>query len=84
MEASPLPEPSTSLPGVPDQRILVLVDTFVTNTMAVLNNFAIDCEQKLMAMQSKLKIIDTKVLFIESQLANKQLMVNQPTIAGGG
>lgn len=75
---------SSELPGVPDQRILVLVDTFITNTMAVLNNFAMDCEQKLMALQAKLRTVETKVLFIESQLQNRQLMVNQPDGVGGG
>lgn len=48
MEASgSQPLDDASLPGIPDQRMLALVNTYIVHTSALLNSFATSCEERL-------------------------------------
>ena len=43
----------SSLPGVPDQRMLALINTYVVHTTELLNSVAATCEQRLLSVHSK-------------------------------
>ena len=43
----------SSLPGVPDQRMLALINTYVVHTTELLNSMAATCEQRLQSVHSK-------------------------------
>ena len=44
---------ASSLPGVPDQRMLALINTYVVHTTELLNSVAATCEQRLQSVHSK-------------------------------
>eukprot|EP00243_Klebsormidium_subtile_P006003 TRINITY_DN2498_c0_g1_i4.p1 TRINITY_DN2498_c0_g1~~TRINITY_DN2498_c0_g1_i4.p1 ORF type:complete len:188 (+),score=27.43 TRINITY_DN2498_c0_g1_i4:78-641(+) len=65
------------LPPVPDQKTLVLVNTFVVHTTQLLNRFAALCENKLADINGRIHRIDAALALLETKLrsAEQQLGV---------
>jgi hypothetical protein len=58
---------SSSLPPVPLDQHLVLIDRYIRSTSIFLNSFSITCEERLKAVSAKIKRLETEILILESK-----------------
>lgn len=58
----------TPLPPVPLDQMLVLVNRFVSTTVTHLNEFALDCEQRLGAVSKRLKRLKAELDALEEKM----------------
>eukprot|EP00240_Pyramimonas_obovata_P015191 CAMPEP_0118948410 /NCGR_PEP_ID=MMETSP1169-20130426/47771_1 /TAXON_ID=36882 /ORGANISM="Pyramimonas obovata, Strain CCMP722" /LENGTH=221 /DNA_ID=CAMNT_0006894825 /DNA_START=226 /DNA_END=891 /DNA_ORIENTATION=- len=65
MEDNPFED---DLAPVPDQKTLILVNTFVVHTAGLLNRFSTLCERKLEAVDRSIKRVDIQLKLLESKL----------------
>ncbi|KAK3241919.1 hypothetical protein CYMTET_48352 [Cymbomonas tetramitiformis] len=57
-----------SLAPVPDQKTLVLVNTFIIQTAGLLNRFSALCERKLEAVNRNIQRVDVQLSLLEAKL----------------
>lgn len=55
--SSALQSDDASIPGIPDQRTLALVNTYVVHTTELLNSFAISCEERLQDVRLRSAVV---------------------------
>lgn len=51
--ADSAPLDDSKLPGIPDQKMLALVNTYIVHTTSLLNDFSLNTESRLLDMRSK-------------------------------
>mmetsp|Transcript_24700 Transcript_24700/g.34051 ORF Transcript_24700/g.34051 Transcript_24700/m.34051 type:complete len:204 (-) Transcript_24700:87-698(-) len=56
------------VPAIPDKKTLVLVNTFIIQTVGLLNRFSLLCERKLEAVNRSVKRVDVQLQLLESKL----------------
>jgi Subunit CCDC53 of WASH complex len=54
--------------GIPDQKVLALVNAYVVNTACLLNQYSVRSETKLMALHQTLVRTDAQLALLEAQL----------------
>mmetsp|Transcript_19781 Transcript_19781/g.37740 ORF Transcript_19781/g.37740 Transcript_19781/m.37740 type:complete len:206 (+) Transcript_19781:276-893(+) len=59
-----------SLPAVPDQKTLVLINTFIVQTTGMINRFSALCERKLESVDRSIKRVDIQLQLLESKLSS--------------
>lgn len=76
----------SNLPGIPTQKTLALVNTYLVHTTRLLNEFAASVEHRLQETRSRINQVDAKLQLLEAkvQSAYSSSQESAPAIEGGG
>ena len=70
---------SETIPPVPLDQTLVLINRFLFSTTAFLNDFALDCESRLSRISKKLEGLELQTQLLESKFSLQEILVVEPT-----
>jgi len=83
-ESSPIDE--SELPGIPTQKTLALVNTYLVHSTRLLNEFAASAEHRLQTTRSRINYLDAKLQLLEARVdsAYRSCIEPTPALEGSG